>query len=412
MTFLSGLSFIKQLIVTALGLWLAGIVAAAVWFGVPRLPDSVRAPIDNTIAPVWDQAETPLKVVGVILIALPPFYTAGLTYFLIGSKRRQARNNEELGKVGVTQWISLPASDKTKWKTSADMWARIRTPLARPDPAILSGRAVHVSFEVVAIEGDGIYWLMWLPDARQLPGKRQAGQDLSATLGNALNGYNPRIRVTTIDDPLANLSAEGQQQLQWIELGLAGPSHYPIKTNFDIDPMIAIVSSILTDGSTQAAGLQLLTRPIGNWQGPGRKELNQMVQAQAQTSAKLISQADKGRRLALEAKLDQFGFETVLRFFAIGNDPQTLSYRLRAIQDTLGQYQDLNSFTIRRRGNDTRILLDRTFPPRLEPSNILNVGELSALYHLPNTDWEPVAGIKWSPARVISPAASVIRGWI
>lgn len=413
MAFLGSLSFTRQLMMTAAGLWLAGIIAAAIWFGLPYLPGQARAPIDQMITPeIWAKAELPLKIAGGILIGLPPLYTGGLIYFLAGTRRWQAKNNEELGKVGLVQWVSLPGSDKIKWKTSADMWNRLRTPLSRPDFEVLMGRGVHISLEVIAIEGDGIYWLMWVPDVRQLPGKRQTAQDLPATLGNALSGYNPRIRVTKMADPLARQLEGGKMQLQWIELGLSAPSHYPIKTDFEVDPMMSLVSSILTDGNAPVAGYQVLVRPVGNWQAPGRGELNKMIQAQAETNARLIGQAEKERRLAMEAKLDQFGFETLLRFFALGNDPQSLTYRLRSIQDTLGQYQGLNAFTVAGRGNSAATLLNRAFPPRLDPVNILNIGELATLYHLPNSDWEPVTGIKWSPARVIAPAASVIRDWI
>ena len=409
--FLSGMTFSRRIKMLAAGLWLLALLTAGLWIGVPRLPTEVKAPVEDVIEPVAPKLKTPLLVVGVIILASAPAYTGGSVYLLRSTRRRQAENNLALGQVGVVQWLSVPASDKTKWKTAADMWARVRSPLVRPDFEILRGRGVHVSFEVVAVEGDGIYWLMWAPDVRELDGSRQAAQDLPGTLGNALAGYNPRMRVVKIEDPLAKVAGQDGIAVQWIELGLSAPSHYPINTEFDADPVMALVSGILTDGNVVMAGFQVLTRPAGNWQAPGRKELAALVQAQAEMSSKLIGKAEKERKLAIEAKLDQFGFETVLRFFAVGSDPQALSYRLRAVQDTMGQYQGLNAFTVVNRGDDAATLLNRAFPPRLDPINVLNVGELAVLYHLPNSDWEPVTGVKWSPARVIAPAAPVIRGW-
>lgn len=403
--------------------WGAALIVALIWFAAPaawravppKTQKSFTKSFTKMLQPIQEtmtSAELPLKIIGGIILASPVIVTSGSVYFLLNTKKWQAGRASELAKIGVVSWLSIPKTDKVKWTDAADMWLRMRTPLARPDFNVLMGKGLHASFEVISIEADGVYWLMWSPDPRELEGKGKEGQDLPGTLGNAISGHNPKARITRREkDPIAGVLKGGQTQVMWMEVALGGPSQYPINTTFQGDPMMALVSNMQTDQNVQAVGMQVLVRPVNDWKGPGQQELTTMVRTQAETNAKALPKAQKDQRLTLEAKLDQFGYETVIRFYAAGSDPQSLGYRLRGIQDALGQYQGLNGFTVIGRGQSAEPVVNRAFPARLDSFGVLNAGELSCVYHLPSEKWEPVPGIKWSPARNIPPSAETIRGW-
>ena len=400
---------VKSLLLTCAGAWLLVLLIGMAWLGLVNWPESaITLLVRDTVAQFQPWSTL---LVGIGLGAAP--LLTGLTIYLLGgAKGRQRAQNHRLGAVGRFHWVAVPPSDRTNWaKSATEMWSRMRPALQRSDGAILLGRAPHAALEISAVEGTGIRWGVWAPDVRHLPQERTP-QDLPGTLGNILKGTGDRTHVTQLDDPLTTL-AEGAVNVAWAEYGLAAPAHYPLRTDFNTDPLLPLIATCQTDQQVTHLGLQVIVRPVGRWQGGGEKELAQLIQAQAAVARSTLTAAQKEKRLLIEQKLDQLGYEVVLRCYAAGPAPQRqLLLRLQALTDVLGQYQSpLNALVVIARGNDLKTLQQRAFTPRLRPRMVLNVGELAALYHLPNYQWSALSGIAWAPAAIIPPTTPVIVGW-
>lgn len=147
----------------------------------------------------------------------------------------------------------------------SQMWAGLIALLQRTNQDILRGQGYHLSFEIVAIEGEGIYWLMWTPDPRQIPPQTE-NQDLVGSVGNTLAGFNPRLRVVRLPEGPLKTHLTKTGQTMWLTFRASGPNHYPLKIDFERDPLLPLVRSFLTDANVTLAGCQLLIRPVDGWQ--------------------------------------------------------------------------------------------------------------------------------------------------
>jgi hypothetical protein len=249
-------------------------------------------------------------------------------------------------------------------------------------------------------------------------------------------------RVSTADPPLPASGAGQRRLIVGGELRLARSEALPIRTDFDADPLRALIGAPVGLGRDEYACVQILARPV-----TGRRV------ARARRSARHVHTGGSARLVGRLLDLITPGVKTgrarqATRSGALHSDPQTsLEYaahnraivakqrgsqyetviryavatllpadaadtevraardvargRAHALAASFASYTEHNHYTRRRVRRPGPVLADR----RLGRGDLLSVRELAALAHLP-TD-EAIPGVQRAGARAIAPPPGI-----
>ena len=219
----------------------------------------------------------------------------------------------------------------------------------------------------------------------------------------------------------------------------------PLKTYqyLEADPLSTLTTALTKLQGSGAASIQMLIRPISdNWRmhtgiASGHVAANKMhlvnrsgtsrvlgtvgevfktPKVEETASYKQRSPAQEELLKALQEKGNKTGFETIIRVVSTGDTPTSAQENTKALISSFSQFYSpqLNSLKYRR-VDQKRIARD--FLLRLfsgAPKMILNVEELSSIFHFPNRHNE-TPGLKWVLAKTLPapanlPAEGVVIG--
>ena len=242
-------------------------------------------------------------------------------------------------------------------------------------------------------------------------------------------------------------------------LKLKNEFSFPIKTyeNLEIDPLNAITNALSRlDIVSEGAAIQLILRPADSgWRTTGRRIAHKMQQGKrlrdARSKSVLMKMgSEMGNTVAnsflnskkadgqnpnekkvvqltpeeqevlkmIDQKASKAGFEVNIRLVASAASEERAQQVLGELENSFSQYEnsDLNCFQIKNRGKKSDVAYDfifRNFIP--EQSMILNVEEISSIFHLPISVTE-APKIKWlksnaAPAPVDIPKEGTVIGF-
>lgn len=212
----------------------------------------------------------------------------------------------------------------------------------------------------------------------------------------------------------------------------------PLRTyrNLEADPLSAITNGLTKLSGQSSAVFQLLIRPISeNWRlhtqiasthvkenrlhlvnrSPASRIFSSLFEAVKPAAQQLssgqikpISAQQEQLLTSLQQKGSKTGFETILRVLAVSDSESAAEDNLRILISTVAQFHSPEGNSLRyRRLPGKRI--GRDYLMRLfsgSPKMILNVEELTSIYHLPNRLLE-TPGLRWLIARTLPAPANL-----
>lgn len=338
-------------------------------------------------------------------VGLGPALSAGVVAtvaVVVAVRRRHAATLARGARLVV---VELPPEvDRAGAET---FWTNL-VALLRPRRLRAVGATYHVGFEVTADE-HSIQIALWVPGPVP-PGFVEA----------AVTSAWPGARTRTIDAtppiPAASKTVTGG------ELRLAGADHYPLRVDHRADPMRALLGALTGLAPGQAACVQIMARPVtGHHVGRAyRAAAHRRAGLPDRRSGRLLElatpgpagrrpQVDPTRDRDVAAILDkaaQPAWAITVRYTvaATGTDAQTkarLRGRAHAIASAFALYTGRNRFDRRRLPRPAKTVASR----RLGGGDLVSVGELAALAHLP-TDLA-IAGIVRAGAKAVAPPPSI-----
>lgn len=290
------------------------------------------------------------------------------------------------------------------------------------------------TFEIIAHGGE-IYFYVVAPEDHLHAMERQ------------IHAQYPAAQIEFSDDYDLFLQEQGESAVAAIKL--LRPSIFPVRTyrNMETDPLNSLTNAMskLNEGT---AGFQVLVQPAEQrWQHRIERALQNVQQGRdfghgdsfGKKTVKLMQEVGKTmnskkqeedreneaynsvkgnvRLTALQeqqAKLlvekgSKLGFRTQVRVVARAKTAAEAKNQVQTMLSVFSQYQLPESNGFRALAHDNRkLLIDyvfRTFSPH-QPTMILNVEELTSIFHFPNRKLE-TPNVHWLGARRLSPPVNL-----
>lgn len=326
--------------------------------------------------------------------------------------------------------LEIPRENDKKELAAEQMLASLHGILRSKRELRLSGTLQeHISLEIAA-KGQRIRFYIWMP------------KHLQAFVEGQIYAQYPTVQITEMEEDYAARHLE-QSIVHSAELTLIDNETMPIKTfpSFEVDPLAAITATLAKlDKDNEEMWIQIMARPIADdWHRRGTKTVARIrggrglfgggtgtatLSYAGQAFAALVrppassgpdspkepelSERDKARITAIEAKTTKLGYQVKIRLVYAGNDVQTARLRMQALVGAFKQFNttNLNGFRVksssfkpdRQLEYQTRFFIDHGF--------ILNIEELASLFHLPHTTVE-TQNIVWARTKTAEPPANV-----
>lgn len=358
-----------------------------------------------------------------------PVLAVGIAGFMVGRHQWARRCHARL--VANARQITVLAPPTVDPAGGAALWSNL-VGLLRPAWRRWFTGQPHVACEYVFSEA-GVAIRLWVPGVIP-PGLVERAVE-AAWPGS-------HTRVVTAEPPLAP-PGDGQRRLVvGGELRLARSEALPIRTDFDADPLRALIGAPVGLGRDEYACVQILARPVtgrrvaqarrsarrvhtgGSVRVVGRL-LDMVTPGVKTSSARRTAKTDAvhidpqtsleyaAHNRAIVAKQRGSQYETVIRYAvatllpADAADAEVRTAgdvargRAHALAASFASYTEHNHYTRRRLRHPGTVLADRRFGK----GDLLSVGELAALAHLP-TD-EAIPGVQRAGARAVSPPPGI-----
>ncbi|RSM34918.1 type VI secretion protein [Amycolatopsis balhimycina DSM 5908] len=358
-----------------------------------------------------------------------PVLAVGIAGFVVGRRRWARRCHARL--VADARQVTVLAPPTVDPAGGAALWSNL-VGLLRPAWRRWFTGQPHVACEYTFSEA-GVGIRLWVP-----------GVIPPGLVERAIEAAWPgsHTRVGTADPPLRP-PGDGQRRLVvGGELRLARSEALPIRTDFDADPLRALIGAPVGLGRDEYACVQILARPVtgrrvakarrsarrvhtggsarvvgrlldlvtpGVKSGPARRTAKSgALHSDPQTSLEYAAQ-----NRAIVGKQRGSQYETVIRYAVATLLPADATEtevrqardvargRAHALAASFASYTEHNHYTRHRVRDPGPVLADR----RLGKGDLLSVAELAALAHLP-TD-EAIPGVQRAGARAISPPPGI-----
>jgi hypothetical protein len=280
--------------------------------------------------------------------------------------------------------------------------------LLRPRWRRLTGAAHHVAFELRADQAQ-IDIALWVP-AGVPPGFVETAAE--AAWPGARTRTEPSSPPLPLDAPVATGG----------ELRLAGPEHYPLRSEHRADPLRPLLAALGRLGPGETACVQVLARPV-----TGRRLSRPYKAAAARRAGRPASRiaraldlvtpgpahapaaVDPTRERDVAAILDkaaQPSWAVAIRYAAAATATDAgakarLRGRAHALASAFALYAGRNRFDRHRLARPARVLDSR----RLGRGDLVSVAELAAIAHLPADT--AVAGIVRAGAKPVAPPPGI-----
>ena len=286
------------------------------------------------------------------------------------------------------------------------LWANLVS-LLRPGWRRATTGQPHVGFELVA-GCSGLAISLWVP-----------GEVPPGLVEQAVEAAWPGARTETLAAraPLPEGAACTGGRLR-----LAGPEHYPLRTEHRADPLRPLLGALAGLGPDDVACVQVLARPLAGRRrnqplkaaaarssGQPTSAVGKLVDLAAPGSNRHPAESDPRRRADVSAILDKASqpcWAVAVRYGVSSTEespqtPKRLRGQAHAIASAFAMYSGRNRFDRKRLHHPARALSDRS----LGRGDLLCLSELAALAHLP-TDVS-VSGLARAGAKAVAPPPEV-----
>jgi uncharacterized protein DUF87 len=358
-----------------------------------------------------------------------PVLAVGVAGFVLGRRRWARRCHARL--VADARQVTVLAPPQVDPAGGQALWSNL-VGLLRPAWRRAFTGQPHVACEYVFSE-TGVGIRLWVPGVIP-PGL------VERAIEAAWPGAHTRVGPA---DPPLPAPGDGQRRLViGGELRLARSEALPIRTDFDADPIRALIGAPVGLGRDEYACVQILARPVtgrrvararrsarrvhtggstrlvgrlldlvtpGVKTGPARHTTKSgALHSDPQTSLEYAAQ-----NRAIVAKQRGSQYETVIRYAVATLLPERATEaevrtardvargRAHALAASFASYTEHNYYTRHRVRHPGPVLADR----RLGTGDLLSVGELAALAHLPVD--EAIPGVQRAGARAIAPPPGI-----
>ncbi|WP_143467076.1 type IV secretory system conjugative DNA transfer family protein [Lentzea kentuckyensis] len=307
------------------------------------------------------------------------------------------------------------------------LWAQL-VGLLRPAWARLLTGQPHLAFECCFSES-GVAIRLWVPGTVP-PGLVERA--IEAAWPGAHTHTSPATPPLPIPEPgMWQIGTGGQ-------LRLARSESLPIRTDFDTDPLRALLAAPIGLGHGEHACVQILARPVTGRRLARARRASRRIHTggSTRTVSRLLDLITPGMRTdrrahttthldpqssldysaqnrAIVAKQRGSHYETTIRYAVTSTLPvsavpdevrqafEIVRGRAHALATAFATFTEHNHYTRRRLRHPASVLADR----RLHTGDLLSVRELAALAHLPIDDTTP--GVQRAGARAIAPPPGV-----
>jgi len=292
----------------------------------------------------------------------------------------------------------------------------------------------YISLEIV-VEKEMIKFVIWTP------------KDYIETFEKMISGFYPGSVIDNIDQPKL---LDTWKFAEWWYFILSKDNAFPIKTyqNFEADPMDSLLSAFSRVDWEEKLCLQILVSPLAEkWQnkvgksvekiksGAGKWFLNMLIDM----FAPLFSPAEDKKQWAekkngysqqqiwdIEKKIEDEWFNLVIRTLAVSPNPERAKKIIKDIKRAFSQYNYiwLNTFTFLQTKDIEKFIQDFVSRIFTRPvftlekliffirSQILNIKELSSIYHFPHSRFNKNPRIKWQNFKIVPPPDTLPQEWL
>jgi len=286
----------------------------------------------------------------------------------------------------------------------------------------------YLSLEYV-VQNDQIYFYFVVPN------------DLSSLVEKQVTGYFPDAYVEKEEE--YNIFQQTSQTAA-IALTLKKPLMYPIRTYHHqaSDPINSLTNALSKLKIEEGAAIQILVKPVDNWQKEGREEAKNMLNQKpskkklslnpiklfigffkflfkSESQEKKLEPNERTTPITeeevknLEQKNVSKGFETIIRIICASDTAREAKLNLSNIISSFAQYSspNTNGFKPVKNYSQKRIITDyiyRNFNYSLlhklrNKKTILSSDEIASIFHIPNIRFNKVQGIYWKNYKTAPP---------
>ena len=328
----------------------------------------------------------------ILLIVFVILFLSGISAFF-----RKKREQHERYSLTFLQ-VKLPQENEIEVKAAEQMFAGLAGIKKTFFKELFTGKN-RVSFEIVS-KTEGIYFYVIVPD------------ELASLAEKQINGSYPDAEIDVVHP--SEVWDRGAYT-SVMELKLAGPPYYPIKTYEDlgVDTLSAITSTMSKLGENEAIALQVVIEPSGGgWRNQGHRFLGgvRARQADPQKNVNIDPKFLEG----VEKKIGKVGFDVAIRLVSLAENKVNADAHLQNVVSAFEQFTNANynrfkkkTFTSSKKLIDDfiyrRLYVRDISIPLLDISlyknvSVLNTEELATVFHFPNKNVQ-TPKIVWLGAR-------------
>lgn len=262
---------------------------------------------------------------------------------------------------------------------------------------------------------------------------------LSRVLEKQISSYYPDCVIDFV--PAPKLFSDGMVQSTAM-FAAKKPFWYPFKSYVDFkstDPMSNLLN-VLSDSSDEdgmSAGVQFLLRPVPDgWQAEAKRKAKQLTKTKSggggllklfrmllngtenedmsQNGQEVQSEENHDLEKLLNQKVEQFGFEVIIRAVTSASSTHQADMNMRSIENAFAAYgvASLNYIKRKKYHFKTQLLNNfiwrrfrRSWP--FSPKMLLTPAEISAMWHLPHAKYNTTPGIAWQNYKIVRAPSNV-----
>ncbi len=326
-------------------------------------------------------------------------FVGGVVGFLKIKERLKRKDRNEKAKDWILFEVRVPRGNETEIGVAEKMFSNF-IGIGGKGKGLAEKFTVSnsITFEIVGTPGE-IRFYVYCP--------RKFGDHVEKQI---LGSYQD-AEVKKVEE--YNIFSE-HSEIAYTKLQLEEESYCPIKVveDFTGDPFANIMSALSKMSRGEGAIVQIVIAPSGSgWQKSGEGFVKKVQNNNSDPEKKKINVSDE-KIEAINKKVSKNGFAVDIRIVTSAPDKELAKMHLDNLVGAFDQYSNpgINRFKktdIKGSKKEKEFMYDVAYRrPSLDSSTILNVEELTAIYHFPNKDIT-TPNIVWLLAREI-PAGNEI----
>lgn len=290
----------------------------------------------------------------------------------------------------------------------------------------------YISLEML-VEKESIKFILWTP------------KDYIDNFEKVISSFYPWSVIDRIEQPKL---LDAWKFTTWWYFILSKDSPFPIKTydSFEADPMDSLLSAFSRVDWEEKLCLQILASPLDeSWQKRLRKDIEKIKNWTKFSISwifdKLLWWFDSDQKKwdpwksnwyssqqvwDIDKKVEDEWFEVIIRALAVSHIPQRAEKMISDLWRSFCQYNyiGLNTFVFLQAKNIENFIKDFVQRLYIRPyftlkkfllfirSQILNIKELSSIFHFPHSRFNKNPRIRWQNFKIIPAPDTVPKDWI